>query len=367
MGRLGISLYPEHSTPERDKEYIQLAGKYGFQRIFTCLLSVGNKNKDEMIHEFRDMIDTAHEYGMEVILDVAPPVFEALGASYDNLAPFKEMHADGIRLDIGFDGMKEAAMSYNCEGLKIELNASTDPSYVSNIMNHHPVPERIITCHNFYPQKYTGISLEHFDYCNREMKKHGLKVAAFVSSNNGNTFGPWPVNEGLCTLEMHRGLPVDAQVRHLLATRMVDDVIIANAYASEEELKACASVIPGKLMFGLCLEKELTETEREILYFDRQHVIRGDISEYMIRSTWPRVVFADKSVPPANTRDLKRGDVVILNDGYSRYKGELHVVLKDMPNDGRKNVIGHIPDYELVLLDYIKPWKLFGFTEVSFA
>lgn len=84
----------------------------------------------------------------------------------------------------------------------------------------------------------------------------------------------------------------------------------------------------------------------------------------MIRSTWPRVVFADKSIQPANTRDLKRGDVVILNDGYSRYKGELHVVLKDMPNDGRKNVIGHIPDYELVLLDYIKPWKLFGFTEV---
>ncbi len=117
-------------------------------------------------------------------------------------------------------------------------------------------------------------------------------------------------------------------------------------------------------MFGLCLEKELTETEREILYFGRQHAIRGDISEYMIRSTWPRVVFADKSILPANTRDLKRGDVVILNDGYSRYKGELHVVLKDMPNDGRKNVIGHIPDYELVLLDYIKPWKLFGFTEV---
>ncbi len=145
---------------------------------------------------------------------------------------------------------------------------------------------------------------------------------------------------------------------------MVDDVIIANAYASEEELKACASVTPGKLMFGLCLEKELTETEREILYFDRQHAIRGDISEYMIRSTWPRVVFADKAIPPANTRDLKRGDVVILNDGYSRYKGELHVVLKDMPNDGRKNVIGHIPAYELVLLDYIKPWKLFGFTEV---
>ncbi len=36
-------------------------------------------------------------------------------------------------------------------------------------------------------------------------------------------------------------------------------------------------------------------------------------------------------------------------------------MLKDMPNDGRKNVIGHIPEDENMLLDYIKPWKSFGF------
>ena len=93
-------------------------------------------------------------------------------------------------------------------------------------------------------------------------------------------------------------------------------------------------------------------------------MIRGDLSEYMIRSTWPRVTYADEPLPAANTRDLKRGDVVILNEGYSKYKGELHIVLKDMPNDGRKNVIGRLPDYEHVLLDYIEPWKVFAFREV---
>ena len=62
-----------------------------------------------------------------------------------------------------------------------------------------------------------------------------------------------------------------------------------------------------------------------------------------------------------STRDLKQGDVVILNDGYLKYKGELHIVTKDMPNDGRKNVIGHLPEYEHVLLDYIEPWKVFAF------
>ena len=86
------------------------------------------------------------------------------------------------------------------------------------------------------------------------------------------------------------------------------------------------------------------------------------MSEYMLRSTWPRVTFAKESIPAENTRDLVRGDVVILNDGYSRYKGELHIVLKDMPNDGRKNVIGCLPEYEHILLDYADPWKPFTFT-----
>lgn len=45
MARLGICLYPEHSTLEKDKEYITLAAKYGFKRIFTCLLSVEKAGK----------------------------------------------------------------------------------------------------------------------------------------------------------------------------------------------------------------------------------------------------------------------------------------------------------------------------------
>lgn len=364
MARLGISIYPEHSTKEKDIAYIRLAGKYGFKRVFTCLLSVGDKSREELVTEFRELIDAAHEEGMEVILDVSPAVFGKLKVSYEDLGLFKEMHADGIRLDEGFDGMKESMMTFNSEGLKIELNASTGNGYLENIMSHYPNRDKLITCHNFYPQAYTGLSLKHFNSCNEAMKKHRLTVAAFVSSNNEGTYGPWPVNEGLCTLEMHRGLPIDAQVRHLFATQMVDDVIIANAYASEEELKACAQVEPGILTFGVELEKELTDTEKKIFYYEPKHVIRGDMSEYMVRSAWPRVTFANESIPAANTRDLKKGDVVILNDGYAKYKGELHVVLMDMPNDGRKNVIGHIPEYEWMLFDYIEPWKVFALKEI---
>lgn len=361
MARLGISIYPEYSTEEQDIAYIRKAGKLGYRRIFTCLLSVGEKNREEIIGQFCRLADEAHACGMEIIPDVSPAVFSRLGTSYEDLSVFREMHVDGIRLDEGFDGMKESLMTYNPQGLKLELNASTKLVYVENIMDHHPDREKLITCHNFYPQAYTGLSLKHFNRCNDKMKSLGLKVAAFVSSNAPGAYGPWPLNEGLCTLEMHRGLPLDFQVRHMFATGMVDDVLIANAYATDEELHACAAVNPSILTFGIELEKELTDTEKQILDYEPKHVVRGDMSEYMIRSTWPRIIFADQSIPAGNTRDLRPGDVVILNDGYLKYKGELHIVTKDMPNDGRKNVIGHLPEYEHVLLDYIEPWKVFAF------
>ncbi|MFV0255190.1 MAG: DUF871 domain-containing protein [Erysipelotrichaceae bacterium] len=359
MSRLGISIYPEHSSLNDNKAYIAKAASVGFTRIFTCLLSVEG-SKEQIVSEFKAMIDYAHQYNMEVIVDVAPMVFEKLDISYQDLSFFKEIGVDGIRLDEGFDGLKEAVMTYNKEGLKIEVNASLANGYIDNILSHYPALENLITCHNFYPQKYTGLSAEHFHLCNQKIKAKSLKVAAFVSSQVKDSYGPWPVNEGLCTLEEHRELPIDVQIRHLAAMQEVDDIIIANAYASNEELEICAKINPNLLTFKIDFEKELHPTEEKVIY-QHEHYVRGDMSAYMARSTFPRVTYADLSVPSANTRDLRRGDVIVVNDNYSRYKGELQIILKDMPNDGRKNVIGRIPDNELMLLDYLKPWRSFAF------
>ncbi len=361
MSRLGISIYPEHSTVQKDKDYIALAAKYGCRRIFTCLLSV-KKEREEIIKEFREIIDFAHSFQMEVILDVAPSVFNRLHISYDDLSFFNDLHADGIRLDEGFDSFKEAQMTFNPYGLKIEINASLGNAYLDNIISHYPNRDLLCTCHNFYPQRFTGLSYEHFQKCAKTIRKLNLPIAAFISSQENNTFGPWPVNEGLCTLEMHRDLPLDVAARHLFASGLVDDVMIANCYASEEEFASLQKIKPEMLMFKVELEGELHPIERNIVY-DHHHFVRGDRSMYMARSTQPRVTYANENIPPRNTRSLKRGDVIIINDNYMHYKGELQIVLKDMDNDGRKNVIGHIPKNEHILLDYIDSWKSFGFIQ----
>jgi hypothetical protein len=84
----------------------------------------------------------------------------------------------------------------------------------------------------------------------------------------------------------------------------------------------------------------------------------------MLRSTQSRVKYKGESFPAVNTPDIKRGDILIDSDLYTRYAGELQVALKDMKNTGKTNVIGKIAEEEVFLLDYIEPWMSFGFKEM---
>ncbi|WP_050615629.1 DUF871 domain-containing protein [Bacillus testis] len=359
MRKLGISIYPEHSTPDKDKEYISLAARYGFKRIFTCLLSVKG-NKEEIIEKFTDIISHAKKEGMEVIFDVAPHVFPAIGASYDNLEVFAKMGAAGIRLDEGFGGQKEALMTHNPYGLQIEINISNGTKYVEQILSYGPNTDNLIGCHNFYPQEYTGLSYKYFVETSELFKKHNIRTAAFVSSKEA-TFGPWPVNDGLCTLEEHRRLPIVTQAKHLFATDLIDDVLIGNAYASEEELKQLSSINPNKLAFRVNVNEETSPLEK-IIIEKEVHFNRGDVSDYLIRSTQSRVKYKEESFPNHDTVDIQKGDVLIGNNDFGQYKGELQIARLPMKNDGRKNVVGRIVEEEVYLLDYIKPWDYFEMT-----
>lgn len=359
MKKLGISIYPQNASVEEIKDYIKLASKYGFKRIFTCLISAADNDLDKALSEIKEILDVANENGMEVIADIDPNVFKALNASIFNLKVFKDMGLSGIRLDMGFSGYEESVMTFNDFGLKVELNVSNGTKYVDNILSYKANINNLYGCHNFYPHIYTGLSYENFIASSKQFKELGIRVAAFVNSTSA-THGPWPVSEGLCTLEMHRDLPIDVQAKHLLATELVDDVIIANAFASEEDLKTLSQVNKDMLEFSVELIDDIRELDKKIV-LEEFHFNRGDSSEYMARSTQSRVKYKGESFPVYNAVDIKRGDILIDSDLYSRYAGELQVALKDMKNTGKTNVVGKITEDEVFLLDYIKPWSKFSF------
>lgn len=361
MGKLGISIYPERSTFEKDKAYLDLAHKYGFKRVFTSLLQI-TEDKDKVLADFKQVVDYANSLEMEVMVDINPGLFEQLEISYDDLTFFHDMGAHGVRLDIGFTGQEEARMTRNPFGIKIEINMSTGTSYVDNIMSYSPNVNNLLGSHNFYPHRYSGLGYEHFVMCTEKFTKYGINTMAFVNSHAAD-FGPWPTQDGLCSLEDHRDLEIGTQVKHLVLMGTIDDVLVGNAYASEAELKAMSEAFFAEYpSIKVDVTADITADEKEVL-FNNLHSYRGDRSEYILRSTMTRIKYKDLPFAAHNTVDMVKGDVLIDNVGYGQYKGETQIALKPMKNDGRVNVVGKISADELFLLDFLRPWSNFKLIE----
>lgn len=358
MRKLGISIYPEKSDKETIFNYIDQSAKAGFSRIFSCLLSV-DKDKEEIKKDFTEINHYAKERGFEIIVDVAPRIFEALGISYQDLSFFKEIGADGLRLDAGFTGSEESIMTFNPYDLKIEINMSNNVHTIDTIMDYQPNRYNLYACHNFYPHGYSGLRLDFFEKCTKRFSKYGLRTAAFVTSQNKNTFGSWPVTEGLPTLEMHRHLPMDVQIKHFIALDCIDDIIISNCYPTQEEFASIIDLDLGLLTLDVQMHPNVPEIEQKIL-FEELHFNRGDQNENMIRSTQSRVKYKGHNFTLFNAPEIiHRGDVIIESSEYGHYAGELQIALHDMKNSGMSNVVGKIREEERFLLDVLKPWQKF--------
>lgn len=358
MKELGISVYPDKANTEDILGYLDKAGRYGFTRVFTNLISL--ENDLGVLEKFKNICSFAKEKNMKVIADINPEVLKKLNVSFDDMKFFYDLGVFGIRLDTSFTGFEESRMTYNPYGIKIEINMSSGTKYLENILEFKPNTANLLGCHNFYPLKYTGISRAHFQKCSEVFKSCGISAAAFVTSPAA-TFGAWQDYDGLCTLEEHRGISLETQVKDLFNTGLIDTAIVGDCYASEEELKHVGSMARDILCFNVELEKGISEVETDIVLAE-SHFNRGDVSEYVVRSTGSRVKYKDHYFKLFNPRqDIKKGDILIHSSLYERYGGELQVALKDMNNSGKTNVVGRIASEEVYLLDYLRPWQKFKF------
>lgn len=363
MRRLGISLYPDKTELQDDQRYLEIAKQYRYERVFMSFLQIDINDPMRSIARIKESALLAHTMGFSVTLDIHPMVFQYLKCKEDDLSYFHAMGVDVLRLDKGYDGVTEARMTHNPYGITIEVNMSNHTHYLQRILDQEPDVEHLTGSHNFYPQRYTGLSVSRFLTCCQIFHEHHIHSAAFLTSPAA-TISPWPVSEGLCTLECHRDLPLYVQAKHMKLLRAVDDIIIADAYASEEELRQVREVMDAAIdEIQVELYEETSELEKELL-FQGSHEYRGDASEFVIRSSRNRMKYHTKQLPPHKEhREIHRGDILILNETYGQYKAEVQIALLDREPDPRINVAGHISEKELVLLDALRPFQTFQLKE----
>ena len=143
---------------------------------------------------------------------------------------------------------------------------------------------------------------------------------------------------------------------HLSALGFCNDILIGNAFASEEEFKALSVMNLNKITMKVDLDEKVSDIEKEIVVC-ASHASRDDCNEWVVRSSSPRDLYKDEAIAPRKNKRtvFKKGDIIIVNDNLKHYAGELMIVLKEIGATDEYNYVGHLDEGEQLILDCIRP------------
>ena len=389
MINICLCVYPDMKPLSEIEEYFKMASKYGVNRTFASMFSAEGTN-EEITKCFTDFCTLAHKYNLKVSLDVNPEFLARFDCYPDDVSYMKQIGCDVMRLDGDYSLEDDLKIINNPYGVQVEFNASMPSRHIKELIERGADPKAIYTGHNFYPQPKTGMKWQAFLDINKELKALGVRIGACIYSYNPVSHCVWNPPKGVPTVEMTRYLPFDLQARLLIAGGATD-IFVGNAFALEEELKTLHEMIQGldendpyiveqlnKYMPGkkiddipvrrmrVKLDENITEREKEILFKFVPHYDRGDTSEWMMRSTLSRIEYGPgEGVParPINKPMFEVGDVMIVNNNYQRYAGELQICLIPFEDDGYRNVVGHLNEYEMKQVVLLEPEQVWQFLE----
>lgn len=328
---IGISFYLNDPLAE---ERIALAGKMGVRRAFTSLHIP--EEAGDLACRAKSLLKAAKEVGIEVYADVSAQTPAHLGL--ESLSALKSLGVIGLRLD---DFFENDTILNLAKEFKLALNASIlFEKDVRALLEGGLEAGQLLAWHNFYPRRETGLSESFFESQNELFRRYGIPLSAYIPGD-GEKRGP--LFEGLPTLEAHR--EVDPYLAALELFRAgVDDVYIGDPEVSEELL--------SKLM-------ELDRFGRVSLRVEGfqagEFRLRPDFSRDVIRFMDTR---SSGSVVAENTVARPVGTITRDNDHYGRYRGEVQIMLHDLPSDERVNVVGRVVEADVPLLSLLQPGQL---------
>ena len=316
---LGFSLYFE-----KESDFEKQIEKFkGFDLLFTSLHYPAS---DQTYERFLDLKSRAKN--LEICVDINNQTLK----DHPDLLDMDLI----IRLDFGFNPREIASLSKKSQ---IAINASTvNYKFLEDLARAGANMANMIAIHNYYPLVFSGLSQEYFLSQNELINSFGIRVASFIQ---GNTKLRGPVFEGLPTLEDDRYInPYLTLVKHKRKYKM-DEIILAEDV--DHYSKNC---IVKFINDGIISLPIIWENDYEYL---SKIKVRNDISHYIIRNERKK-----KDVSPDQPRQIKRGDLVILNNLSGRYAGEIEIVRKDLGMCEDRNLIGRVDESYIGILDLIK-------------
>ena len=221
----------------------------------------------------------------------------------------------------------------------------------------------MLSLHNFYPKRFTGISKKYLLEQNLKYKKYGIRTMAFVKGDELRG----PVYEGVPTVEEHRNMRFLTSCLDLLALS-TDVILIGDVDLSDENWKEFGyfskGIIPLKNEHNILTDKVFQDRRDSSEYVVRAAAggnlgeTRKDFCEYIKKELAEDNIDIEKI---SSDIPIKKGDVLVSNSKYLRYEGELEIALKNLDTDQKRCIVSKITEEDMELLDYINIVKKFEF------
>lgn len=343
---LGYSVYL--TSFERQRDQLEANADSGAPVFLS--LHMSEEFSDDYCQKAEQTCHWLDRHGYRMIADVSVKTVTQFGES-DLIALAKRLGLSALRVDYGFSTEQLTALAAQ---MPIVLNASTtDPECAAGIAR--AAGTRVLAMHNFYPRPETGLDVAFFQKRTRALQAAGLKVFAFIP---GDEELRGPINEGLPTLERHRGLPPSACYTDLAERFSTDGIFVGDPGISRREQERIQRFRRhGVLELPAELESSYTSL------YGRVFTCRPDSPAWTIRFAESREYSCFGSlVNPCSCLPRVRGSITVDNDNYGRYSGELQLMRSNQPADGRVNVIGKVKHPYLLTADCVQNGSSFVLT-----
>lgn len=334
--KTGISLYLSTDI-QKNIEVINKASMSGVKFAFTSLNILEENNIDKSDRLYK-LIELCSSNDINLIVDIN---------EYTNSNIFSNLKNVYLRIDDGYslDEIYELSKKN-----MIVLNASTITKNDLKYLKNKGIDfNNVLALHNYYPKKYTGIGERYFLEQNEKYNEFGIKTMAFVAGD----LKRGPMFEGLPTLENTREKRFVTSVLKLISLK-TDIVLVGDIDLSDKNWEYFKYISKGIVPIRT-IDNVLNDTVFEN---------RIDYSEYLIRSKIPKSIGKTrkefKEYIQKNLKDIKKengeikkGDILLSNEKYLRYEGELEIALKNLGLDEKRDIVSRVYDEDIELLDYI--------------
>ncbi|WP_373836142.1 DUF871 domain-containing protein [Jeotgalibaca arthritidis] len=346
----GFSVFLNEAITDKTMAYVNQMHENGFKGIFTSI-HIPEDDHSKYLGRLQKLGQLAKEKQLELVVDASGSALNHLNVGFGNLSSLIEMGITAIRIDYGISNQDVATISRQ---MGVALNASTISNRDIEELTHYGADfSKMEAWHNYYPRPETGLGKKDFCQQNDWLKKAGFKVMAFVA---GDEKLRGPLYEGLPTLERHRYQHPLTSALELEKDCLVDKIYVGDPTIKEATIQQFSSYL---LHDTISFHAVSLGDNEDIARTGGQHTNRMDAARDVIRSQEGRLRNANQTIAKGTIMKRSTGSITIDNDAYGRYRGEVQITKRNLPEDDRVNVVGRIAEDELFLLDYCGPGQRF--------